>query len=79
MSGGPDPSSTPFPTAANPDKSRIGRNGLDFDLRRRRGRVFDDDRVGRGGLLHDDNTARLRFDNAAREQGQAGGDYNTFD
>jgi hypothetical protein len=76
MSGGPNPTPAPFPTAADPDESRVGRHRDDFNLRRR---VFDDDRAGRGGLLHDDNAARLAFDNAAREQGHAGNDYNTFD
>lgn len=81
MSGGPNPSAMPFPIAADPDESRIGRDGDDFDLRWRRHRVGDDDfslrrsaRHGRG--LLDINRAvaidHLAF-HAAREKRQRGG------
>ena len=64
MSAHPDPASAPFPNAANPDESRVGRDRNDLDLRRRR---F-------ARLLHNDDASRLAFDDAASEQRQAGGD-----
>jgi|ERR1022692_1648935 hypothetical protein len=47
----PDPTATPFPTAANPDERRVGRDGNHFNLRWRRRGVLDDDFGLRRGLL----------------------------
>jgi hypothetical protein len=88
MSTRPNPASTPFPTAADPDEGRIGRDGNDFDLQRRRRGVFDDDfslrrrsiRSGRG--LLDINRAVAINDltfNATGKKRQRGGDYCSFD
>ena len=76
----PNPASLPFPRAANPDKRRAGRRRNNFNLRRRRRAwLFHDDLGIRRRLLHDNDAARLAFDNAARKQRQAGGNQKTFD
>jgi hypothetical protein len=73
----PDPASAPFPVAADPDESRVGprRNDLDLHWWRFAG-LFHDDFIGSNGFPHDDNAARLAFDNAAREKRQHGGDQD---
>ncbi len=76
MSTGPNPAATPFPIAANPDESRIGRDGNNFDLRwRRRGRFVHDNfgiwwwlSINRAVTIND-----LAF-HATSEKRQRGGD-----
>jgi len=75
VAGAPNPASTPFPRAANPDKRRIGSHGNNLDLQRRwLAWTFHDHFARRRGLLHNHDTARLAFNNAPRQQWQASGD-----
>lgn len=79
MSAHPNPLAAPFPNAANPDESRVGSDRNNFDLRWRRfARLCHDDFLGGRRLLHNHGAARLAFDDAAREQRQAGGNQNGF-
>jgi len=75
----PNPVSTPFPSAANPDVSRVGSNRNDFNLWRRRfARLFHHDFAAGWRLLDINDTTRLAFDNAAGKQWQTGGNYHSF-
>jgi hypothetical protein len=79
MPANPLPAPAPFPVAANPNEAGPER-GNDLVLWGWwLAWLFHDDFFRGGRLLHDDDAARLAFDNAAREQRQAGGDDHSFD
>jgi hypothetical protein len=87
VAANPDPPVAPFPIAANPDESRIGRRRNNFDLRRWRcGLIHDNFGIRRGirrrrrGLLDINRTVAindLTF-HAAAKQWQRNGNQGAF-